>query len=76
MDPVTTGIGALILAFGLFSAIMRLVKPGMFKKLEPMKEKFGPAAGSAIHFIAYAIIPLAAGTILIIAGMLGMDLTK
>jgi hypothetical protein len=30
-----------------------------FSKLEPMQAKFGRALGTTIHFIAYALAPLA-----------------
>jgi uncharacterized membrane protein YadS len=72
MDPVTVGIGALAIAYGIFSGVMRFVKPSMFKKLEPMKEKFGVAAGNTIHFVAYVILPLGFGITMIIAGLNGV----
>ena len=71
MDPITTGIGALALAYGIFSGIMRFVKPGMFKKLEPMKQRFGATAGSLIHFVFYVIVPVVAGVVFIAAGLSG-----
>ncbi|MDP6542755.1 MAG: hypothetical protein QGH60_02125 [Phycisphaerae bacterium] len=71
MDPVTVGIGAVALAYGVFSGVMRVVNPAIFKKLQPMKEKFGETAGNTIHFIAYIIVPLAVGVALIIAGLNG-----
>jgi len=73
MDPVTVGIGTLAIAYGIFSGVMRFMKPSMFKKLEPMKEKFGVAAGNTIHFVAYVIMPLGFGITMIIAGMNGIS---
>ncbi len=73
MDPVTVGIGALAIAYGIFSGVMRFVKPSMFKKLEPMEEKFGAAAGNTIHFVAYVIVPLGFGISMVIAGLNGVS---
>ena len=73
MDPVTVGIGALAIAFGIFSGVMRLVKPSMFKKLELMKEKFGAAGGNTVHFVAYAVAPTAFGITMVIAGLNGIS---
>ena len=73
MDPVTVGIGALAIAFGIFSGVMRFVKPSMFKKLEPMKEKFGAGVGNTIHFVSYVIVPLGFGITMVIAGLNGVS---
>jgi hypothetical protein len=73
MDPVTIGIGALAIAYGIFSGVMRFVKPSMFKKLEPMKEKFGPIVGNTIHFVAYVLLPLGFGISMVIAGLNGVS---
>lgn len=69
MDPVTIGIGILAVVFGIFSGVMRFVKPSMFKKLGPMKEKFGQSVGTAIHFVAYVIVPLGFGISMIVSGL-------
>jgi len=73
MDPFTVGLGALAIAYGVFSGVMRVVKPGMFKKLEPMKDKFGAGMGNAIHFTSYVVVPLAVGVSLIVAGLKGVS---
>jgi len=73
MNPVTVGIGGLAIAFSIFSGVMRYVKPSMFKKLEPMKEKFGAGVGSTIHFVAYVIAPLVFGITMVIAGLKGVS---
>ena len=73
MEPVTVGIGALAIGYGIFSGVMRFVKPSMFKKLEPMREKFGTVAGNAIHFVAYVIVPVGFGITMVIAGLNGVS---
>jgi hypothetical protein len=61
MDYSKVIVGALMLAFGVASGILRFVRPSVFKKLEPMKETYGAASGNIIHFVAYVIIPLLVG---------------
>lgn len=39
-----------------------------FGKLEPMRKRFGQSGGTAIHFTAYVIVPLVAGTIFLLQG--------
>ena len=73
MNPVTVGIGALAIAYGIYSGVMRLVKPSTFKKLEPMKEQFGAGVGNAIHFVFYVLVPLGFGIAMIIAGLNGVS---
>ena len=73
MDPITLSIGILAVIYGLFSAVMRFAKPSFFKKLEPMRQQFGEKAGNTIHFIAYVVIPVALGIVMIIAGMKGIS---
>jgi len=73
VDPITVGIGVLAIGYGLFSCVMRFVKPSMFKKLEPMKEKYGAGAGNTIHFVFYVLIPLGCGFAIVIAGLNGVS---
>ncbi len=73
MNPVTVGIGALAIAYGIFSGVMRFVKPAAFKKLEAMKEKFGAGAGNTIHFVSYVIVPLGFGITMVLAGLNGVS---
>lgn len=37
MGPITLAIGISAITFGIFSGVIRLVKPRIFKKLAPMK---------------------------------------
>jgi hypothetical protein len=75
MDPLTTGVGVLVFVYGVFGGIMRFLKPALFRKLVPMQQKFGPAAGSAIHFFSYVIVPLAVGVYLVKVGLNGGSLS-
>lgn len=73
MDPITVGIGVLAIAYGIFSGVMRFMKPGMFRKLEPMKQRFGAAAGNTLHFVSYVIVPLGLGIFLVLLGLKGVS---
>ncbi len=66
-------IGIFALAFGAFSLVgYALLITGRevkwFRKLEPMRERFGQSGGTALHFTAYVIVPLVAGTIFLLQG--------
>lgn len=64
-------IGTLAILFGLFTGVARFVAPNsrIFSKLEPMKERFGATAGTAIHVVAYTLLPLAFGVLQILQGL-------
>lgn len=74
MDPVTVGIGLLAVAFGAYTTWARAAKPDQFKKLEPMKKRWGEKAGLTIHFIAYTAIPILFGVVILIKGLNGGSL--
>ena len=76
MDILTTSIGALIIAFGVYTMIARFKSPDKFAKLEAMKEKFGSGVGTTIHTIAYSVVPIVFGGIVIFAGIGGVSLTQ
>jgi hypothetical protein len=71
MDPLTVGIGAAAIAYGLFTLVARAMKPEMFAKLEPMKQFWGPLAGVAIHVVGYTLVPIVFGVIIVVAGLAG-----
>ena len=67
----STVIGVLAILFGLFTGVARFVAPNsaVFAKLEPMQERFGPTAGTAIHVVASMLLPLVFGVLQILAGL-------
>jgi len=61
-------VGWLALVFGLLTLLLygamlagQTFPLKLFKKLEPMREKFGHGAGTAIHFFFYVAVPLGVG---------------
>ena len=74
MDPLTTGIGIVMVLFGIGTAIMRTRAPEKFGKLKAMKDRFGDETGMIIHITAYTILPFVAGFLLAFAGLNGLSL--
>lgn len=57
-------IGATLVAFSVYTLIARQFFPKHFDKLEPMKRYWGRKKGMAIHIIAYTVIPLIGGALM------------
>jgi hypothetical protein len=74
MNITTVIIGVAAILFGIYTLYLRIKSPEKLGKLNAMKDKFGNGIGNAIHFIAYSLIPLAAGAIFIFAGLKGASL--
>lgn len=74
MAPLTIGIGALIIAYGLYTAYARARAPHQFHKLDAMKKFWGDGPGLAIHFVAYTVVPIAVGIAIIVAGVNGLSI--
>lgn len=74
MNYITMAIGALAFGYGIFSGIMRKKKPSWFRKLEPMKRRYGEKAGSILHFFGYVVMPILIGLIFLFAGYNGKDI--
>ena len=76
MDFVTIGLGVVIILFGLYTWIMRIKSPEKFGKLKAMKDKFGSTAGQTIHTIAYTVMPVLFGIVVIRAGINGLSIMQ
>ena len=74
MNPMTVGLGALIVAYGCYTAYARVKAPHQFHKLDAMKKFWGESAGVAIHFVGYTVVPIVVGIAMIIAGMNGLSI--
>lgn len=59
-------LGVFCLMYSMFAAIVYLVRPQLFTKLERFRTLYGNARGTAIHVLFYCIAPLILGVVLII----------
>lgn len=71
MNVTTVVAGAAMIAYGLMTLVVRQVKPGAFRKLGPMRERFGDRAGTLIHVIGYSLVPIGAGVLFVMKGLAG-----
>jgi hypothetical protein len=74
MNIITLVLGIFCFVYGIFSIILRIKSPEKFGKLEAMKKKFGDKSGMVIYIIFYSILPILAGIVLIVCGMLGISI--
>jgi hypothetical protein len=73
MNPVTVLIGIAALGFGIYTSYVRATNPAKFGKLEAMKKQWGEGVGKAVHFVAYTVIPIIFGIVMIVAGIRGLS---
>ncbi len=71
MNLTTVLFGAAMVAYGLTTVVLRQLKPATFNKLGPMQERFGHAAGTLIHVVAYSLGPIVAGIWFVTRGLAG-----
>ena len=63
-------LGVVALAFGLYTLFARIYAPNRLWKLEPMKKQWGEKVGLTIHVLAYTVLPLVVGAILLARGLM------
>jgi len=63
-------LGVFALAFGLYTLFARMYAPNRLWKLEPMKKQWGEKVGVTIHVLAYTVLPLVLGAILLANGLI------
>ncbi len=71
MDVLTLSIGMLSIAFGSATHLLRIKSPETIGRLGSMRNRFGDRAGLAVHFVAYTLMPLLIGILLLAAGSRG-----
>ena len=75
MNVPTVAVGLLMILYALYVVVMRLRgRDEKFRKLGPMKERFGDRTGSTIHFVGYVLIPFGLGVLLLVFGSRGISL--
>ncbi len=66
---VNTVIGIFAIVFGVYTLSIRATNPSKFGKLQAMKERFGDSAGNAIHIVAYSVLPILFGIVILVRGL-------
>jgi len=64
-------VGALAIAYGLYSFYQRKTAPQNIDKLQTMIERNGEKMGHSIHLFGYTILPIIAGLLLLYAHFQG-----
>lgn len=60
-------LGAIAIAYGLINLYLRRKRPDLFHKLEPMKRQFGDRKAHVIHTVAYSVVPVVTGLLLLLS---------
>ncbi len=63
-------LGLFAAAFGLYTLYARMFAPDRLWKLEPMKKQWGEKVGLTVHVLAYTVLPLVLGAILLASGLM------
>lgn len=64
-------LGVFALGFGLYTLYARAASPNKFGKLEAMKKQWGERGGTIVHVVAYTVMPIIVGAVLIVTSLLG-----
>jgi hypothetical protein len=71
MSVVTLVIGLAAVIFGVYTMFGRSRCPEQYTKLKAMQDRLGEKQGHRLHFIAYTLVPIIFGAIMILAGLYG-----
>jgi len=74
MNVTTVGVGVAMIVFGLLTTVLRVVRPSLFSKLGPMKERWGERAGFWLHVFGYSVVPIVTGAVITMQGWSGAAL--
>lgn len=74
MNITTVGIGAAMVAYGILTAVLRVLRPSVFSKLGPMKQRLGDRPGFWLHVFGYSIVPIVSGIVIAARGWAGAAL--
>jgi hypothetical protein len=73
VNPLTVLIGIAAVGFGIYTAYVRATNPAKFGKLAAMKKQWGEGPGNAVHVVAYTVVPIIFGIVMIVAGFRGVS---
>ena len=73
MNPITMAIGAVALLFGIYTMFVRVRRPEQYTKLKAMQDRLGEKPGYTVHLVAYSIVPMIFGVVMILAGARGVS---
>jgi hypothetical protein len=76
MQYTTLALGAAILLFAFYTALMSIKSPQELIKLKYMRAKMGQRAGTVVHTIAYIVVPLIFSLFILKAGIDGITITQ
>ncbi len=70
LDITSIVLGALAIAFGIFTLVIRRRSPEKLRKLVAMEKQWGAKKGNMAHLIAYTVLPIVFGLIFIVLALL------
>lgn len=74
MNALTVLIGVAAILFGLYTFYLRANDPAKLGKLAAMQKQWGESTGKTIHTIAYSVVPIIVGLIILMTGLEGGSL--
>jgi hypothetical protein len=63
-------LGLLAVAYGVYTLYVRAASPEKLGKLEAMKEQWGERGGTIAHVVAYTVLPIAVGLVLVVTSLM------
>lgn len=77
MNPLAIFVGIVLCGFGVWVLVRRLQgRHEEFAKLTMLKERIGPHAGSALHYVTYVGLPLLLGISMVVQGYTGITFAQ
>lgn len=76
MQYTTLALGSLIMLFGIYTSWMSIKNPAELYKLKYMREKMGMKVGTTVHTLAYIVVPVIFGYLMIRSGIDGVTLKE
>ena len=73
MNVLSVAIGGLAVGYGVFIAASHAMGSTRLGKLAAMQARFGERAGRAVHLVAYAVLPVVFGILVLLQGMSGQS---